>query len=391
MKTSRAWFSLIEILVGILIVSIVMVAAFQALSSVGIAKVKLVEKVEIEKQAYFASEKLFELIKKGGTIDYEEYWNRYSYEANFWSGHFLLLSWFWNFWRSGTPGNTTYGGIPYDCVSNTQPFPAWWAMGTNGCLNRANINDALILNQNYQNNQQRYGQYGRQFIDRNSDNDSDNGDEDWINGIIWDDDDLFIGVGPNAFQKLVSSHKVWELYLINSAWDERTYFRWKVETATWWFVPTGAICDYSNPENPQWEACQGTIETLKLQGKDYGYNHTSAPDWDGSEGDGIIDTWIIHPDFNSASAEIVAWSTTDSYWQPVFPNSVNISNFELYVYPKKDLEYSWRDSDSSILVSPYIQMKYTISPSLKVQAKIIGEKPSVDISTTIQLSPLDIR
>ena len=49
---------------GILIVSAVMVAGFQALSAIGIGKIKIIEKTRIEKEAYFASEKLFEMIKK---------------------------------------------------------------------------------------------------------------------------------------------------------------------------------------------------------------------------------------------------------------------------------------------------------------------------------------
>jgi len=386
MKKNISWFSLVEILVGIVIVSIVMVAAFQALTSVWIAKVKLIEKAEIEKQAYFISEKFFELIKKGGTIDYEEYWNRYSYNTSYWSWHFLQSSGFWNFGRTGVPGTSTYGWRIYHCISNS------WNMWVDGCLADKNINYILATpNINRTNQPQRYTQYQRQFIDRNSDNDSDNGDEDGDGSIVWDDDDLFIWEWPNAFSWALNINKVWELYLINSTWDERTYFRWRVETATGSFVPTWAVCDYSNPRSPVGDACQWTIEILKLSWADRWYNHTSAPDWDSSEGDGVIDTWLIHEDFLSSAGDIIAWSNTQSYWQPIFPDSINIRDFEVYVYPNKDLRYSWKDNDPSILVSPYIQIKYTIEPSLKVQARIKWEKPTVDISTVIQLSSLDLR
>ena len=265
-------------------------------------------------------------------------------------------------------------------------------MWENGCLSRANISDAWVLNQNNQNNQQRFGQYGKQFIDRNSDNDSDNGDEDGDGSIIGDDDDLFLWIWPTAFSWSVDPNKVWELYLINAAGNERTYFRWRVETALWWFVPTGAVCDYSNPENPTGEACQGTIETLKLIGRDYWFDHVPwTIDTDGSQWDGVIDTWFIHPDFISGWGDEVAGFSSDNYWQPIFPDSINISDFEIYAYPNKDLEYSWRDGDESILVSPYIRLKYTIRPSLDVQAKIVWKAPSVEIATTIQLSSLDLR
>ena len=46
MKYRLPGFSLVEILVWILIVSIVMVAWFQALSAIGIGKIKLIEKKE---------------------------------------------------------------------------------------------------------------------------------------------------------------------------------------------------------------------------------------------------------------------------------------------------------------------------------------------------------
>jgi hypothetical protein len=39
---------------------------------------KLIERTNMQQEAYFMSEKLFELIKTGGTIDYEEYWNRHA-------------------------------------------------------------------------------------------------------------------------------------------------------------------------------------------------------------------------------------------------------------------------------------------------------------------------
>ena len=173
-----------------------------------------------------------------------------------------------------------------------------------------------------------------------------------------------------------------------------------VETITGWFVPTGATCDYTNPERPTWDACRGTIEMLKLTGVDYGFNHTlggwSNPDSDGSQWDGIIDTWLIHEDFASWDSTIVAWSNNNNYWQPIFPSTINIRDFELYAYPNKDINLSWRDNDwrdndPSILVAPYIQLKYVIEPSLKVKAKIRWENPSVEISTTIGLSTLDIK
>lgn len=73
-------------------------------------------------------------------------------------------------------------------------------MGTNGCLTNFNVSlDLTNYNMNFTGNPQRYTQYERQFIDRNSDADGDNGDEDGVDGIVNDDDDLHIGIGPQAF------------------------------------------------------------------------------------------------------------------------------------------------------------------------------------------------
>lgn len=382
MRVSQKWFSLIEILIWIVIVSSIMVAAFQALSSVWIAKVKLIEQTEIEKQAYFSSERLFELVKKWGTIDYEEYWNRYSYGTGFTNWHFTIKSWFWNYGSAWDIWSFTYNDSLYYCLS-----PNGSSMWTWGCLRS---NNTIWLNSS---RPQLFAQYEQQFIDRNSDRDNDWWDEDGVNWVIWDDDDLFLGIWPTAFSGSTDANKVWELYLISNDGKERTYFRWRVETATWVFVPSGAICNYSNPEKPVWEACQGTIEMLKLVWVDYGYNHTLVwpPDVDGSQWDGIIDTWFIHPDFTWWVSNIVAGSDLYNYWQPIFPSSINIKDFEIYAYPNKNLALSWRDDNAKILVAPYIRVKYTIEPSLKIKAKISWKTPSVDIATTIGLSSLDIK
>jgi len=393
MLVSQRAFSLIEILVWILIVSAIMTAAFQTLSAVWIAKVKLVEQTEIEKQAYFSSERFFELIKKWGTLDYEEYWNRYSYGTWFLNGHFALVSWFWNYWFNWTIWWTLFWWRPYNCISN------WWNMWENGCLTDKNISyNWSNTNLNKFNNPQRYGQYALQFIDRNSDNDADWGlfwDEDGDGNIIWDDDDLFLGIGPRAFIGS-TENKIWELYLISNDGRERTYFRWRVEDVSWEdFAPSSANCNWLNTEAPTWIWCQWTIEMLKLVWADYGYNHTLwwawNPDADGSQWDWVLDTWLIHPDYASWDATIIAGSNTENYWQPIFPTSINIKDFEMYAYPNKDLNLSWRDDNESILIAPYIQINYTIEPSLKVQAKISWSSPSVNIATTISLSNLDIK
>ena len=370
MKYSQNAFSLVEILVGILIVSIVIVAAFSALWSIWIARVKLTQQVDIEKQAYYLAERFFETIKKWWTLDYEEYWNRSSYDTTFASWSYTQQSGFWNFWDGWSVGSVAipldYGDSFYYCIS-----PDGWLMGTGWCL-AANNTTGDNTSQS-----QRYLQYEEQFIDYNSDWDGDGGDEDGDWNPLWDDDDLFLGQWPEAFS---SSNRVWELYLISSDKKERTFFRWNVENDP--NAPSSASCN--GTQNMTGSGCLGTIEFLKLIWEDRWYDHSSSWSW---SNDGVIDTWLIHPDFTWWS-EVIAWSNTNKYWQPLFPESVSVMDVRFYAYPNKDANLAWREN---IGTSPYIQVQMTLMPSWQQRKKIRGKTPQVDFTTTISLSDLDLR
>lgn len=255
-RTIKA-FSLIELMVGILITSFIMIAAFDAMGNIGVAKIKLIERTDIEKEAYYTVEKLFELIKTGGNIDYEEYWNRNNFNTTYASGHFLQNSGFGNF------------GTQYYCMSRNGA-----SMTATGCIDNFNSNSSSSsLHHDYKNRRQVYNTYKKQFIDYNADADADNGDEDSSNESVekfmGDDDDSYLGTGPQAFPQ---NTDVGELYLINASENERTFFRWSVKSDP--FAPAGASCDFvTNPQNPTGSGCLGTIEFLKLTGLDEGYDH----------------------------------------------------------------------------------------------------------------------
>lgn len=89
MKINKLWFSLIELLIAILIFGMVIMWWFYALSSVNIWKIKLIEKTDINKEAFYFSEKLFEEIKAWWVIDFEEYFNRFVVWNVTSSWHFL--------------------------------------------------------------------------------------------------------------------------------------------------------------------------------------------------------------------------------------------------------------------------------------------------------------
>ncbi len=386
MRHASSWFSLIEILIGLVIVTMIMIAWFQALAAVGIAKVKLIETTKIEKEAYFSIERLFSLIKTWGTIDYEEYWNRYSYDTTYSSGHFLNDSDFWN------------QGTNYYCLSSSTT-----QMGTGWCLSSFNTSsDMTSLDKDFTNKTQQYNAYKKQFIDYNSDTDGDIGNEDgivtWTEDFKGDDDDDFLGLGPAAFP---ANLPVGELYLINNSGNERTFFRWSVKNDP--DAPVVATCSFASQQYPTGSGCLGTIEFLKLTWIDEGYDHGAyawaTPGWYWDD-DGEIDTWFIHPDFDPNYATgtnpyglpyILAGSGSYNYWQAIFPDTINVTNVAFYLAPNKNLEYSWKDTTTNVQIAPYLQLKMTLQPSWKEKRKIKGTVPQVDIATTIQLSNLDFK
>lgn len=374
MKKTLTAFSLIEILIGILIISAIMVSAFTALSSVWVGKIKLIERTNIEKQSYYMAEKFFEMVKKWGTLDYEEYWNRTSFNTTFGSGHYLNNTGFWN------------DGTYYVCMSkNGLIMPDQW------CLRDFNISASWSeLNFDRVGTKQLYNQYSRQFIDYNGDADNDNGDEDnsWETNLnfAWDDDDLYLGQWPSAF----IWSKVGELYLISSDKTQRTFFRWNVRNDP--YAPPWSTC--TGTENMIGEGCLGTIELLKLSWIDNGYDHgiyAWNPEgwWD--DADGEIDTWLIQKDFNPVVIDVLAWFGSINYWQKVFPDTMNVMNVEFHAFPNKSINYAWKESDSEYQIAPYIQVKMTLSPSWQEKRKIKGKVPSVDFITTISLIDLDLR
>lgn len=365
-KINKA-FTLIEIMVWVLIVSIVMIGWFQALSAVSIWKVRLIQQTDIQKESLYFTQKLFEMIKKGWTIDYEEYFNRKIIGTSTMSWHFDEASWFWNFWRNWLVWElpSLWDGFYY-CLS-WDGVQMTWSWCYDNSLN------SLWISVGWE--QQRYGQYSLQFIDYNSNYDNDWWDEDWDWYFMWDDDDEYLWDGPEVF---TAWEDLRELYLISWNKKERTFFRWNVKldpTAPW-----TAICDATGYTT--WSWCLWTIEYLKLNWEDLWMNHsltgTGIYDW-------IIDTWLINPDFNNGWE--VAWSWTVER-VPLFPETINVSEFKVYAYPNKDIWLSWKNNDTSVNISPYIVLKFKLKPSWISRKRIQWWWKELDFSMTINLSDI---
>lgn len=369
MKTNKNWFTLVEIMMWIVIFSIIMIWWFYMLSSLNFWKIKLIESTNITKDTFYFSQKLFEDIKMWWSLDYEEYFNRkviWTWNLN---GHYSVSSWFWNFWQGWTVTTTTYWNWFYYCRSTTT------IMWNNWCYNNAfNTNWASLWN-----SQQRFWQYAFQFIDYNSNRDSDLGDENLDWNIRWDDDDENLWEWPNVF---TSWSDVKELYLIS--WDKkkRTYFRWNWKQDP--KKPTG-IPNCLNTSYSDW--CIWNIQMLKLVWKDRWIDHN----WWLWFNDWIIDTWILDPDIYGTStlrwSAIIAWSIDmNNYWLDIFPDSISVKDFKVYPYPNIDRNYSWKSTDDSININPYVRLKITLIPSWKKRASMKWTTPEINISTTINLS-----
>lgn len=368
-------FTLIEILVWITLFSIIITSWFYAFSAVWVWKIKLIWKTNIEKESYFFSERLFEAIKKWWLIDYEEYFNRkVVWDTSFLSWHYLQSTWFWNFGSGWVVWTNNYWDYFYFCRSGV-----WISMWTWWCYNNNYNNYSASVNWK----PQRFWEYTFQFIDYNSNMNTDtlalwDENADW--SIVWDDDDENLWIWPETFS---STGEVKELYLVS--WDKktRTLFRRNVTDDP--NRPISASgCNFTSPENPIWPGCLWTIEFLKLDLKDWGINHSKSWPW---LFDWSPETWIINPDF-SWTWWIVAWSNSWNYRVPLFPKSINVKSVKFFLYPNKDLNLAWKDPSVSSNFSPYLRIKYTLTPSREKRKGVKWKIPELSFSTTITLSDL---
>lgn len=382
-KNKKA-FTLVEILLWIIIVSMVMVSAFQALTAIWIGKVRLMQKTQTQKQVLYFSEKLFEMIKYWGTIDYEEYfarkvrknfniWSNTIPNSEYLSWHYEQSTWFGNYSHLSTVWSPSYN-FPwleyYYCESPSATLNAW-----NGCYS------SYLATWN----PQTYWQYSFQFIDYNSDGDS-SWDEDGINWIIWDDDDEYLGEWPDVFT-MWSDTK--ELYLINGVKRERTFFRYNVKFDP--DRPAWAPCNTTDSwSSYTWSGCLWTIEYLKLEWRDWWLDHDVST-LDTTQYDWVIDTWIIDPQFTTGWTEIIAGSNTIDYWQPLFSDNINVTEFKVFPHPNIDMERAWKVSAQNQNVAEYVRVQLWMMPSWKERKKIKWTPQEFKMSTTINLTDIFTR
>jgi hypothetical protein len=158
-------------------------------------------------------------------------------------------------------------------------------------------------------------------------------------------------------------------------------FRWSVikdpDTTNW--------CSFDASNNITWSGCLWNIEYLKLEWEDRWMDHNLSI-VDSTQWDWVVDTWVINKDF-TWWASIVAW-TTNTPWVPLFPSSINVSEFKIYAYPNKDIWYDWKNDTAWSNIAPYLILKLKLMPSWKSRKQVWWAWKELDFSMTISLSDI---
>ncbi|MDO4873682.1 MAG: prepilin-type N-terminal cleavage/methylation domain-containing protein [Candidatus Gracilibacteria bacterium] len=384
-KIRKKGFTLLELMISMVIFSLVMIFILSSVQSMMAARIKSMNRIALTEKLYFFSEQLFTAIKDGGTIDYEEYWNRKTYNTELNGSHYKFASGIGNFGR-GTSDLTknNFGENFFYCRSADDSN----RMGTGGCAENSSLNNK---NTNFLGSMQRYGEYALQFWDYNANANADNGDENNDGKIVGDEDDRNLWDGPEVF-----SGAIHELYLLNKTDPKnptRTFFRWKIIDDP--NKNSSDSCEITRDSDGYFTAgdhCLGMIQMLKLRGLDRGSKH----DGTGADAyDGVIDTWVCEAGWSCAGKDIGEGRLAtgiDSEWINLFPNTVTVRKFRLDLFPKKDPWLAAASPDcienctgTSPFIHPYMRYSLELGFSHGLRRRIKNENPIISISTTANL------
>lgn len=385
----KRWFTLVEIVLGMTVFGFLMITVLVSVQNMSFVRIKTENRVKLLQELYFFSEKLVTNIKEGGSLDYEEYWNRKSFNTEVGTGHYMFPTWVGNYGSGGIVGTTTYGNAPYLCRSGVNNTQRVW---TGGCLtNRNSLTTGANADVNYSWTYQRYSEYALQFTDYNGNADTDGStpwDEDGDGFINEDEDDKDIGDGPN-----VLSWALTELYLIDELARTRTYFRWILR---------------SDPNAPIWTTCTltwtsagsgclGNVQVLKLRWYDLWLDHSGTLISSNKAFDGEIDTWVCHLDWTCVGPDI--WNGYGNLatgsgleWVDIFPDTINVKSIQFTAYPKKDPWKAWWSPDAaqwsseiSPFIHPYVRVELTLGFAWGKRRSLQWDDPMISINTTISL------
>lgn len=104
-------FTLVELMLAMTVFAIIMTSVLLSVQNLSIARIKTENRVKLLEELYYFSEQLVNNVKDGGTIDYEEYWNRQSHSLLIGSGTIAPLGTLGSYVSPTGVGNYGSGGV----------------------------------------------------------------------------------------------------------------------------------------------------------------------------------------------------------------------------------------------------------------------------------------
>ena len=63
-------------------------------------------------------------------------------------------------------------------------------------------------------------------------------------------------------------------------------------------------------------------------------------------------------------------SGSDAEWVDLFPDYINVKKAAFFPYPDKDFKYSWKESDPTKTINPYVRINLTLGLSWERRRKL---------------------
>ncbi len=108
LKKNNAGMTLVELMVAMTIFAMIISSVFLTVQYMSMARMNTAHRMELTQQLYLFQEQLFTLIKDGGTIDFEEYWNRKVFGTETKNGHYKTPTGFGNYGKGGSVGEDNF-------------------------------------------------------------------------------------------------------------------------------------------------------------------------------------------------------------------------------------------------------------------------------------------
>lgn len=347
---NKKWFTLLEVILVIVGFFLLMGLVIWVYKNMVKLKYNVDAKQTLIQNSYYMFEKI-NLELKDYTIDYEEYYNR----KNVWCDSNAESRDVWVNWSCDK--FTGYGNQnSIIAESNTGNHTFYYCSSLDGYSSpELVINESLLASQwsgcydsdeFYPIRTQSFGQYGFQYWDMKN-------DVDYIVGVVNDDDDDDLWMGPSA---IMDPANVQELYLISQDNTKRFFIRRQLlasgdRNGTWWV----------SGDTEYWY----NLQMLKLKWFDAGDDHNfdGDPEW---LYDGQIDTWACdYSQWFICNGPSVGGSYTwyrlpadvDDGWVDMFEKNITLSDRNISISPNKSPESAW--NEYLMQLNPYITVSMT--------------------------------